>query len=295
MEGDGMNKKRLLTLGAAAVATLVLGSIPASSSDTPTLDTLKFTQAVFAAVPEPLDNHLDPPGFFQVKPQEFDPGRTDLVQASSLNAIGCPTDAFIAIPNADFTGVAGTAPFTDPACVVGDPKDEHNEGLLLVKTGPTTNFASATAELTKVKGITLTELGYDIRKAGASGASPLGSHCGAGAPRFNVVTADGMTHFLGCNSPPGVVESFSNGWIRQRWNAAALLGAFPPITPGQADPDHLRRGSGRRPRLFRRRDPRQHRRERRARRARRHRRRLGRTVSTSTRRPALPAAFASSL
>jgi hypothetical protein len=73
MEGDGMNKKRLLTLGAAAVATLVLGSIPASSSDTPTLDTLKFTQAVFAAVPEPLDNHLDPPGFFQASRRSSTP------------------------------------------------------------------------------------------------------------------------------------------------------------------------------------------------------------------------------
>ena len=81
-----------------------------------------------------------------------------------------------------------------------------------------------------MKGITLTELGYDIRKSGGTGGSPLGSHCGAGAPRFNVVTADGVTHFLGCNSPPGTPTAFSTGWVRLRWNAAALLGAFPPIT-----------------------------------------------------------------
>ena len=64
---------------------------------------------------------------------------------------------------------------------------EDGREILLVKTGPTvTNFASATADLINVKGLTLTELGYDIRKPGPLGStSPIGSHCGAGAPRFN--------------------------------------------------------------------------------------------------------------
>jgi hypothetical protein len=221
-----MKKNRLFTLGATAVATLVLGSIPAASSDTPTPDTLKFTQAVLAFFPEPLDNHLDPPGFFQVKPQEFDPSRTNLVQAAWMNAIGCPTDAFIA----NFPP-PGTTPFADTACATGDPQDQHHEGLLLVKTGPTANFASATAELHRVRGRTLTELGYDIRKNGVS-ASPLGSHCGGGAPRFVVVTTDGVGHFLACNSPPATTQTPSaTGWLRLRWNAAGLLAAFPPITP----------------------------------------------------------------
>jgi hypothetical protein len=100
-----------------------------------------------------------------------------------------------------------------------------------VKTGLTANFASAVAELINVKGITLTELGYDIRKFGVSG-DPLGSHCGAGAPRFLVITADGRGHFLGCNSPPAESQVPSaTGWIRLRWGAAGLLAAFPPITP----------------------------------------------------------------
>lgn len=147
-----------------------------------------------------------------------------------MNAIGCPTNAFIAIPNSDFTGVAGTAPFTDTACATGDSRDQHNEGLLLVKTGPTNNFASAVAELHKVRGITLTELGYDIRKNGPS-ASPLGSHCGAGAPRFNILTTTAF-HFLGCNSPPAPIQTASGtGWLRLRWNAAGLAAAFPPISP----------------------------------------------------------------
>jgi len=184
-------------------------------------------------LPEPaLDPLLDPPGnFHAVKPQEFDPAHTYLVQAAWLAGMGCPTNGFIAIPNGSFTGVAGTIAFTDAACPTGDLNDQHNEGLLLVKTGPTVNFASATAELINVKGISpLTELGFDIRKTGTA-INPAGSHCGAGAPRFNVVTTDGMVHFIGCNSPPGVqTASTSTGWIRLRWDATLLGAAFPPIT-----------------------------------------------------------------
>ena len=68
--------------------------------------------------------------------------------------------ATIALPNMDFTGISGFGTFTDAACPTGDPNDQRNAGLLLVKTGPTvTNFASATADLINVKGLTLTELG----------------------------------------------------------------------------------------------------------------------------------------
>jgi len=177
-----------------------------------------------------IDTAVDPPGQFNtVKPQEFDPGQTNLVQAAWLNGIGCPTAATIAIPNATFTGVGGFATFTDTACLTGDPNDQRNQGLLLVKTGPTSNFAAATAELINVKGIMLTELGYDIRKLGAT-ASPTGSHCGAGAPRFNVVTSDGVVHFTGCNSPPATMQTPSaTGWIRLRWDVVGLAAAVPPM------------------------------------------------------------------
>jgi hypothetical protein len=87
-----------------------------------------------------------------------------------------------------------------------------------VKTGPTANVASAGAEIKGVKGITLTEMGYDIR---------TGSHCGAGAPRFNIVTTDGVTHFTGCASPPPATTGASPGWQRLRWTAAQ---SFPPVT-----------------------------------------------------------------
>src|SRR5947209_6361668 len=203
---------------------------------------LQNALAMFSSIPEPADQPLldaagnvvlDPTGnpvsdpnekFHTVKPGQFDPGHTFLVQAAWLNGTGCPTNA------STFDG-SSTMPFADTACPTGDPRDQHNEGLLLAKTGPTTNDAAAVAELKKVRGITLTELGYDIRKSGGSGASPLGSHCGAGAPRFDVVTMDGTIHFVGCNSPPAMVMSFSTGWVRLRWGAAELAAAFPPITP----------------------------------------------------------------
>ena len=75
-----------------------------------------------------------------------------------------------------------------------------------------------------VQGMTLTELGYDIRKPG-SAADARGSHCGAGAPRFNVVTQDNVTHFVGCNSPLATVTAASTGWLRLRWTSAQLLAA----------------------------------------------------------------------
>lgn len=124
-------------------------------------------------------------GTFHVKPGEFDPGKTYLVQGAWLSGIGCPTMAKTVLPNEMFTDVGEPGPpFTDPACPTGDQKDNHVEGLLLAKTGPTvTNFASAVARIDGVKGQVLTELGWDIRKAGPDSFSPLGSHCGAGAPR----------------------------------------------------------------------------------------------------------------
>jgi hypothetical protein len=153
--------------------------------------------------------------FRAVTPIVFDPFDSDLVAARWVNGAGCPTGATV---NDGTT----SSSFTDPACPTGDPRDEHNQGLLLVKTGPTPNDAAAIAELKGVKGISLTELGYDLR---------TNSHCGAGAPRFNVNTEDGVTHFVGCNSPPPVIASASQGWKRLRWTAAQLAAAFPPIAP----------------------------------------------------------------
>src|SRR5205807_1939782 len=147
----------VLLLAAAAVAAAAIfglgGSVRASAGDAVKLDPGQFDQTLINAFPAPTTSLTDPPGFFEVKPQEFDPAKTGLVQAAWLDGTGCPTDATIAIPNASFTGVGSTAPYHDAGCPTGDAKDQHIEGLLLAKTGPTGNFASAGAELNRVKGI----------------------------------------------------------------------------------------------------------------------------------------------
>ena len=162
---------------------------------------------------------------FSVRASEFDPANTFLVQAQWLDGIGCPTNAKV---SAD--GSTTTSHTTDAARTTGDASDSHNQGLLLAKTGPTANFASAGADINGVKGITLTELGYDIRKPGAdTRAGVRGSHCGAGAPRFNVTAADGITYdFIGCNSgaTPATTELDGNGWIRLRWGNGTTTGVI---------------------------------------------------------------------
>jgi hypothetical protein len=159
--------------------------------------------------------------FNDVNPFNFDPHNTDMVASRWIKGIGCPVGEKIN------TG-GGNTPFTDPACPTGDKGDRDNAGLLLVKTGPTANIAAAGAELKNVKGMTLTELGYDIR---------FGSHCGAGAPRFNIVTDDGATHFIGCSSPPPTSMTTGFGWERRRWMAGATglmafstTGVLEPVT-----------------------------------------------------------------
>jgi hypothetical protein len=155
----------------------------------------------------------------EVAPWEFDPFNGSLVESDWINHIGCPNGAAIN------TGTAGT--YTDPGCPTQYRADRNVQGLLLAKTGPTANIASAGATLKGVQGSALTDIGYDIRKHGGY-ASLLGSHCGAGAPRFNVVTDFG-THFIGCASPAPVAQTLGEGWTRMAWSPAA---AFPPIPAG---------------------------------------------------------------
>ena len=162
---------------------------------------------------------------FTVTASEFDPAHTFLVQAQWLDGIGCPTNAGV---SAD--GSTITSHYTDAACTTGDSSDSHNQGLLLVKTGPTPNYAAAQADISGVSGIHLTELGYDLRKP-RSFADASGSHCGAGAPRFDVITSDNVDHFVGCASPPPLQTATGVGFVRLRWTAVQLAAAFPPILP----------------------------------------------------------------
>jgi hypothetical protein len=166
--------------------------------------------AASAAVPQSVNPPQGPD--INAVPFEYDPQHLNVVAAEWKGGIGC---------QATF----------DPVCTVGDSSDNFVAGLLLVKSGLTAQNASAGVSLTGVKGITLTELGYDIRKKSSSLADN-GSHCGAGAPRFNVTTSDGVIHFIGCSSPPATTETDGIDWIRLRWTATSgALNAFPtPVT-----------------------------------------------------------------
>lgn len=106
-----------------------------------------------------------------------------------------------------------------------DGKRQHNQALQLSKNGPTADCSSAGAEIKGVKGMTLTELGFDIRSS---------LHCGAGAPRFNVVATDSPTpHFLGgCANGTKTADTPLPGWTRVRIDPANPAQAFPPIAPG---------------------------------------------------------------
>lgn len=155
---------------------------------------------------------------FNVKAQTFDPHHTFLVNATWLSGIGCPTNATVRLFDANPPyNLLPPSKYTDPACPIGDSSDHSNQGLLLAKTGPTPNDASGTAVLVGVKGTVLTELGYDLRKPGVDISDPRGSHCGAGAPRFNITLQDGEFFFLGCSSPPPTTQGAGVGFIRLRW------------------------------------------------------------------------------
>ena len=135
-----------------------------------------------------------------------------IVTSAWLGGMGLPDNG----GDTAFNGVADTA------------KDPHR-GLLLSKNGPTTDCSSAGARITGVRGISVDAtftLGFDYRNGG---------HCGAGAPRFNVVakppTGPNTFHFVGgcANGVQTVAPQDPVEWTRARFTAAQQ---FPPIAPG---------------------------------------------------------------
>jgi|GEM_PF-2173140 len=133
-----------------------------------------------------------------VVPFEYDPGHTDTVEATWAPGQGLP-----------------------------DQHGSKNEALLLTKLSKTATNAASGATVTNVKGITLTELGFDVRSDG---------HCGAGAPRFDILTSDGTTHFAGCaagTTTGTLTDPQGNTWLVKRFDvSSASTNVFPPIAPG---------------------------------------------------------------
>jgi hypothetical protein len=250
METD-MKRRLFITVFAVLAVAVVTGPTgvrQATADNAPNIN-LSLNQGLVSAIPPPPDDPLldangnvvrDASGtpvsdpneqFHQVKPSVYDPFHTNLVESGWIDGLGCPTGASIEFfaPPSFTTLMAGT--YTDAACATGDPKDKLNEGLLMVKTGPTNDDAAAVATLKKVKGTVLTQLGYDIRKYGPElSTGDKGSHCGAGAPRFNIVTQDGTLYFLGCNSPVSTDQTPGNGFVRLRWGTTTPLMGFNQTT-----------------------------------------------------------------
>lgn len=98
----------------------------------------------------------------------------------------------------------------------------QNGAVLLAKNCPTaTNAAAGVDIVSPIEGqdiSTLTELNYDYQNGG---------HCGAGAPRFNVVVA-GTTYFLGCAG--GVQTDLGNGWTHVVFGTTEFAAAGIPTT-----------------------------------------------------------------
>jgi hypothetical protein len=112
-----------------------------------------------------------------------------------------------------------------------DANGKPGKALMLSKNGLTADCSSAGASIDGVgptkkgnqPGITLTELGYDVRNGG---------HCASGAPRFNVVATDGL-HFMGaCNNATVTVDTPQAGWKRVRIDPTNPAQAFPPLAAG---------------------------------------------------------------
>ena len=159
------------------------------------------------------------PMFHEAKAGEYDPVKGNLVQAMWLSGTGCPTNA-----TTTTDGTTKTT-YTDPACTTGDPKDKTNQGLLFAKTGPTSDYAEPYAELRDIKGVAITELGYDIRKPDGS-ASARGSQCGADAPMFQLQTKSGDVYYVACSSPAPDTQTVGNGWLRLRWGGSTPVMAY---------------------------------------------------------------------
>ncbi len=138
---------RVLAMGAAAVALVVVLSINAAATGTYSAVVFSFVGTAAQCNPFPAGNRI--------------------ITASWLNGAGLPDN--------------GTA---NPGG--GTP----HQGLLLNKNGPTSDCSAAGASIVGWTTGTLSALGFDYR---------LGGHCGAGAPRFNVVDNLNNTFFFGCN------------------------------------------------------------------------------------------------
>jgi hypothetical protein len=159
--------------------------------------------------------------FRAARPAEYDPAHSELVNAAWVNGAGCPSNATIS------TDGTSSTPYPAANCAGGDTGDQHNEGLLFVKSGPTANYAEPYVELKDLTGATLSEVGYDLRKPGANTGDSRGSQCSAEAPMFQFDMSDGHTYYVACSSPPPASQTAVGiGWLRLRWGAGGHVSGY---------------------------------------------------------------------
>jgi hypothetical protein len=144
-----------------------------------------------------------------------DPAGSRIVTAAWLNGMGLPDN--LGLNNNNTTAAA---------------RADQRSGLLLSKNGLTSDCSSSGAEIKGVKGMTTTAtsaLGFDYRNGG---------HCGAGAPRFNVVVRNGSTetsHFVGgCANDNEAAQAPQDPlqWTRVRFELSDAGEAFPVVPIG---------------------------------------------------------------
>jgi hypothetical protein len=174
-----------------------------------------------ADVVEP-ESHL--PGFFRVRPREFvgranecfpgSPAGSHFVTAQWMRGMGLPDNGQPNVNPAD--------PRNNPA------KNDPHFGLLLSKNGSTEDCSASGARITGTPArFTIVELGYDYRN---------GSHCGAGSPRFNAITPDGLIYFIGCaHGTKTPAPQAPTEWTRIRFRSEDVFPQFvtnPPFEFG---------------------------------------------------------------
>lgn len=125
---------------------------------------------------------------------EFDPGHTGTAAAAWVKHLGLPQN------------------------------DPNRYALILSKNTATTTLSAPGAVINGVKGIHLTELGFDYRNGG---------HCGDGSLRFNVVASDmpNTTRFYACHHGDAGVSPQA-GWNRIRFNTNNDYAGAPHIPSG---------------------------------------------------------------
>jgi hypothetical protein len=140
---------------------------------------------------------------FPVVPIEYDPGHLGTITAQWETHVGLPD--------------AGNS----------------DHALHLEKRGMLTDNAAAFAELKNVEGTTTPEtISFWIP---AEDPDQEDDYCNNGSPRWNIVTADGLTHFAGCAFGEATgTETDRRGreWTKLTWRTSDPSQVMPPIAAG---------------------------------------------------------------